>query len=153
MQPPLDINKSRHIDFALVKVLKNDNFVRALYDILEKRNKNISHNFIPSFSEHKDFVLNHPYRVWYLIEFENEFIGNVYLLRNNCVGITVLKNSKEIIPLVIKEILKKHKPLKAIKSVRSSTFDFNVSPDNHEYISALESMGAKVAQLTFCFTC
>jgi hypothetical protein len=48
-------------------------------------------------------------------------------------------------------LLRKYKPLKAIKSVRAAEFDFNVAPNNKEYISILERMGARLAQVTFVF--
>ena len=35
---------------------------------LSKRKYNISHLELPSYSAHKRFVVNSPYRVWYLIK-------------------------------------------------------------------------------------
>jgi len=138
-------------DITLLKVVKNEAHAKILFELLKKRKTNISHKSLPAYTEHRDFVINHPYRVWYLIKAGNEFLGNAYILKNNCVGITVIKNSKVITPLVIEKLLKKHKPLKAIKSVRAAEFDFNASPKNEEYIAILKKMGARLAQVTFVF--
>lgn len=136
---------------TLIKIQKTGANAKILFGILKKRTTNISQKSLPSYSAHKSFVLNHPYRVWYFVKQKDEVIGNAYILKNNCIGITIIKNNKIVIPIVIKQILQKHKPLKAIKSVRAAEFDFNVSPNNVEYISILEKMGAKLAQVTFVF--
>jgi hypothetical protein len=138
-------------EIHLVPIKKSEADAKILFEILKKRKTNISHKSLPAYSEHKDFVINHPYRVWYLIKAGNEFVGSAYILKNNCVGITVIKNSKAITPLVIEKLLKKHKPLKAMKSVRAAGFDFNASPKNEEYIEILKKMGARLAQVTFVF--
>ena len=136
---------------VLIKIKKTDAHAKILFEILSKRKTNISHKSLPSYSNHKSFVLNHPYRAWYLIKHNDEFIGNAYILKSNCIGINIIKNNKIVVPIVIEELLSKYKPLKAIKSVRAAEFDFNVAPSNKEYISILERMGAKLAQVTFVF--
>ena len=78
-----------------------------LYELLKKREKTISHKILPSFKEHTHFVRNHPYRIWYLIKSKNQFIGSVYLLNNNCLGISCLMRKKLIISDALSFILKK----------------------------------------------
>ena len=136
---------------SLIRVKKNEEHIRTLYKILEKRSINISHRSLPSYADHKRFVLAHPYRFWYLISENNNFIGNTYILRSNSVGITLLNEIERVTPVIITEIMKRHKPLSEIKSVRTATFDFNASPNNVDYISALKKMGAKLTQVTFSF--
>jgi hypothetical protein len=140
------INRST---ILLVRVKKNEEHIKTLYEILKKRAINISHRSVPSYSEHIKFVLNHPYRIWYLISLNNEFIGNAYIMKNNCVGIAIIKNINLAIPAVINIISRRHKPLKPIKSIRPGSFFYNVSPDNLEYISTLKNMRARLVQMTF----
>lgn len=135
----------------LIKIKKSDAHVKILFNLLKKRENNISHQSLPSYSSHKNFVLNHPYRAWYLVKQNDELIGNAYILKNNCIGINIIKNTMIVTPIVIEELLRKYKPLKAIQSVRTAQFDFNVAPSNKEYISILEQMGAKLAQVSFIF--
>jgi len=136
---------------VLIKIKKNGTHIKPLFEMLIKRKVNISHKSPPSYSHHKNFVLNHPYRAWYLVKQNNEFVGNAYILKNNFIGININKNSRIITPALIKILLRKHKPLKSIKSVRVDKFSFNVAHNDKEYISILEKMGAKLAQVTYIF--
>jgi hypothetical protein len=135
----------------LERITRCDTHSKILFQILKMRSANISHQSLPTYAEHKRFVLNHPYRIWYLIKYGNEYIGNAYILKNNCVGITIVKNIRTIMPIVLEMLLKKHKPLKAIKSVRGAGFCFNTSPNNQEYISILKKMGATIIQTSYAF--
>ncbi len=143
--------KGRNLDIQLVSVNKSDSHAKILFETLKKRKNKISHDILPSYADHKTFVLNHPYRAWYIIKADDEIVGNAYLLKNNCVGISIVKNSRRVTPAVIEMILNKHKPLKAIKSVRPGNFIFNVSPNSKDYIHILEQMGARLVQMTFAF--
>lgn len=143
--------QGRNLDIQLVSVKKSDSHAKILFETLKKRKNKISHDILPSYVEHKNFVLNHPYRAWYIIKADDEIVGNAYLLKNNCVGITVVKKSRRVTPAVIEIILNKYKPLKAIKSVRPGNFVFNVSPNSKDYIQILEQMGARLVQMTFAF--
>ena len=72
----------------LIKVENNKiNHIRLLYILLSKRKYNISHKKLPSYREHKKFVINSPYRVWYLIKNVNRFIGSTYISKENNIGI------------------------------------------------------------------
>ena len=134
-----------------LRVKKNEMHTQVLYEMLENRKFNISHNSLPTFDCHKNFVYNHPYRFWYLVMHDDIFIGNFYILSNNSVGIYIFFKPKVFIPIVIRHILHNFKPLKAVKSVREAVFDFNCSPKNKEFIYILNKMGAKISQFTFVF--
>ena len=60
------INKNSEVD------------IEKLYEILKKRDFNISHTNLPDFKEHNKFVLNNSYRIWNFIEIEKSIIGNFY---------------------------------------------------------------------------
>lgn len=133
----------------LVRVKKNDVHIKALYELLKNRKFNISHQNLPTFSEHKLFVLNNPYRAWYLIEVNKLFVGTMYLLKDNCIGIYVEDQNKYVIEKTIEWVLRNKKPLPGIKSVRVSSFHINIAPNNKIISSILRKMGATPIQLTY----
>ena len=64
------------------KINNTDEQLNYLYDSLKKRKFNVSHHDIPSFSEHKDFVLDNPYRVWVLLYISDKLAGNLYIQKD-----------------------------------------------------------------------
>jgi hypothetical protein len=133
----------------LVRVKKNDAHIKALYKLLKNRKFNISNQNFPTFREHKLFVLNNPYRAWYLIEVNDLFVGSMYLLKDNCIGINVEEQNKYLIEKVIEWVLENKKPLPGIKSVRASHFHINIAPNNKIFLSVLRKIGATPIQLTY----
>jgi len=138
-------------NLKFVKVQKNKEHVDVLYNLLKNRNHTISHQTLPNYSQHEKFVKNHPYRVWFLIEDDGQFIGSVYILKNNSIGIPNIENAQKNVKLAIEYIMKKYKPLAAIPSVRSPHFTINVAPDNVELKKAVEAMNTKMIQVTYAF--
>ena len=135
------------IDFE--KIIGNTRQVKILYELLKKREHNISHQNIPTLSEHKQFVINHPYRVWYLILVDEQYVGSMYLLKNNCLGLALLRNEEFLLNAIFNFIFKRHKPLKEIKSLRAPYFHINIAPTNKVMMSGLENIGAKKIQTTY----
>lgn len=133
----------------LIRIKKNDVHIKALYELLKNRKFNISNQNLPTFKEHELFVLNNPYRAWYLIEFKKLFVGTIYLLKDNCIGIYVEEQNKYVIEKTIEWVLRNKKPLPPIKSVRASDFHINIAPNNKIMSSALRKMGATTIQLTY----
>jgi len=131
------------------KVLGSTFQIDILYNLLKKRSHNISHILMPTKDEHVSFVLSHPYRVWYLIKDDDEYIGSVYVLRNNCVGVSIVNDDPLVFTEVIRFILDHHRPLKEIKSIRPSYFYINVSPSNEKIKLQLDLLGAKKIQITY----
>lgn len=136
---------------TLEKVTGTDDQIRILYDVLIKRAYNISNTTLPSIEEHIKFVQNHPYRTWYLVKDDSDYIGTAYLLKNNCVGINLITNFDLFLNIVDK-ILKKHKPLKEIKSVRPSYFYINIAPENEQIKAQLMKLNAQKIQSTYILT-
>ena len=133
----------------LIRIKKNDVHIKALYELLKNRKFNISNHNLPTFREHKLFVINNPYRAWYLIEVNNLFVGTMYLLKDNCIGIYVEDQNKYVIEKIIDWVLRNKKPLPAIKSVRAPDFHINIAPNNKILSSVLRKMGATPIQLTY----
>ena len=136
---------------TLEKVTGTDDQIRALYDILIKRTYNISNTTSTTIEEHIKFTQNHPYRIWYLVKANSDYIGSAYLMENNCVGINLITNF-ELFPIIVNKILKKHKPLEEIKSVRPPYFYINIAPENKQIEAQLIKLDAQKIQSTFILT-
>ena len=133
------INKNSEVD------------IKKLYEILKKRDFNISHTNLPDFKEHNKFVLNYSYRIWNFIENEKSIIGNFYITYENVISIILLNPNKKIYVSIIKKIIEQFSPLKEKKSIRSKYFLFNTNPKNIEYIKALESLNLDHIQNTYAY--
>jgi hypothetical protein len=121
----------------------------VLYDLLDKRKHNISHRAIPSFSDHADFVNNHPYRVWYLIKSGDIYVGSFYISKYNSVGISIISNQRKTSLITLNFIFNKYKPLKEIKSLRPPYFYINVPVTNKYLEKCLASLGATKVQTSY----
>jgi hypothetical protein len=135
-------------DVTLEKILGSDDQINILFQLLKKREHNISNLSAPTFNEHTQFVKNHPYRAWYLIKVNAFYVGSVYIMKSNCIGVS-LQKCVSIFPKVIKIINQKHKPLKEIKSVRPAHFYVNISPNNKKIKFQLTKIGAIKIQSTY----
>ena len=138
------------IEITLEKVIGDENQINVLFQLLKKRKHNISNTSLPTLNSHIEFVKNHPYRAWYLIKLDDIYVGSTYVMKNNCIGISLI-DDVSIFPQVIKLISKKHKPLKEIKSVRPSNFFINIAPNNIDIESQLINLGAIKIQLSYSF--
>lgn len=138
------------IEITLEKVIGDENQINVLFQLLKKRKHNISNKSLPTINSHIEFVKNHPYRAWYLIKLDDIYVGSTYVMKNNCIGISLI-DDVSIFPQVIKLISKKHKPLKEIKSVRPSNFYINIAPNNIDIESQLINLGAIKIQLSYSF--
>ncbi len=135
---------------TLEKVEANNNHIKTLYELLKKRKQNqkISSNKLPTLADHQAFVKKHPYRVWFLVFYNDQCIGNLYLSKKNEIGIFLVKN-EEVLKEIIKFLKEKYKPLKAIASVRAKNFIINISPNNVMLKKYLKKIGAKLIQYTY----
>ena len=134
---------------GLIKVDKTEEHVSVLYEFVINRDHNISNTILPSYEEHKKFVHSHPYRCWYLIRKDSQFIGAIYLLKSNNIGASTISGCEKYIGQAIQRLVSKYKPLPAIKSVRASVFSINTNPENYDLILELEKLGAKLIQQTY----
>lgn len=140
------ISKSTAVNFERVSGNKNQKDI--LYNLLKNRRHNISNISLPTKKEHNDFVDNNPYRFWYLIHIHTNCVGSAYIMKNNCIGISLLSNQL-ILPQVVDFIISNHKPLKEIKSLRPPYFYINIAPSNKVLASNLLNIGAKLIQSTY----
>ncbi len=132
----------------LERVIGSKSQIAVLFQILKRRTHNISNTVLPSVSEHREFVCNHPYRAWYIIKLDSGYIGTTYVMANNCVSVSLISDIEFTRDILI-AILKRHKPLKEIKSVRPGFFYINISPDNFEMEKQLKISRFQKIQSTF----
>lgn len=129
----------------LKRVTKND--IDFLYQLLKERDSkvNISHKKIPTYSQHKRFVLSKPYRKWYVIIYDNDKIGSIYLTDINEVG-THLRKEYD------KEPIKKQVLKKIIKIDSKKRYLVNLSPKNKSALKFFKSQGFDLLQYTYELT-
>lgn len=151
MRPRASIRKAPHgaagLGFRRVNGTQQD--VETLYALLHARQSGISHVSMPSLSDHRRFVLNHPYRFWYIIEQDRAALGSLYFHFDNSIGLSMPRQSWAMTRATLSQALALHKPLKGVKSVRSSHFFVNVRPGDHVLRRALIDLGWGALQVTY----
>ena len=138
------------ITFASISQPPRDWEIDFLYQILVQREHSISHKQIPSFEQHRQFVLNHPYKHWIIVSNRSQKVGAVYVCFDNSVGIHILPGSMFCRSSVILEVLKQFKPVPGRASSVPDDFVFNVADGDIEYEKDLIRCGAVRLQATFC---
>jgi hypothetical protein len=123
--------------------------IETLYELLQARESGISHVSMPTRSNHRKFVLNHPYRFWYLIEREGVVLGSLYFHFDNSVGISMPRQTSALKRGTLEEALAMHRPLRGVKSVRSGGFFVNASPQDRTLQRALKDLGWVRLQTTY----
>ena len=132
------------------KITSSKKHINELYNLLKKRNFNISHVEYTTFKEHKKFVINNPYRNWYIIKNKDKYIGSVYLKYDNSIGINIIiKSTVKLIEEIINFIKSLNNPLSEKKSLRYKDFFINVPLDNVSMKQILKKLGYKQSQSTF----
>jgi hypothetical protein len=135
--------------FILIPVETNKEHIEILYHLLKNRVYNISHQKLPDYNSHKSFVYNHPYRKWFLVKNNDEYIGSIYILDNNCIGVNIDTHDMDVIKKSINWILMEVRPLEGIKSLRNEHFHININPRNKEMIGLVNSMNATLIEQTY----
>ena len=145
-------HKAFHVMFEFVEVNTDSlDHIQCLYDLLKKKNNNISHIHLPEFEEHAKFVINNPYRFWYLIQKSSKTYASAYITNDNVIGINLPSNKYQEYLELMSILIKLHKPLPPIKSIRSQYFTVNLNPNNLNLIHALESLGMEHLQNTYVY--
>lgn len=129
-------------EIKLKKVTKSD--IKFLYQHLKERDPitKISHKKMPTFSEHKKFVLSKPYTKWYIIFQRNKKIGSVYLTKMNEIGVFLKKDvqGKGLGPKSLKLLMKLNP---------RSRYLANISPKNKNSIQFFKKNKFKHIQNTY----
>ena len=80
---------TKQITISTLKPVTNSD-IEFLFELLKERTptQNISHQTIPTYQEHEEFVKSKGYEKWYIIH--NEMygsVGTIYLTKNNEIGL------------------------------------------------------------------
>ena len=126
----------------LISVKKSD--CPFLFELLKDRGSkiNISHRKMPTYNTHVKFVVSKPYAKWYIIKYQDEKIGSVYLSYQDEIGIFLKKgNQRKGIGKKSLELLMKKNPRKR--------FLANVNPKNSKSIKFFKKNRFKLLQHTY----
>ena len=127
-------------EISIEKLIGNEKQILILYELLEKRSHNISHQKMPTMDQHKQFVKNNPYKVWYLVLYNKNPIGSFYIKYDNSVGIKLQIQEYKIIHYIVKYIFSNYQPEESISSEVPPYFYFNISSDNDELKNLFKRM-------------
>ena len=120
-----------------------------LYDLLKIREHNISHQVLPDFKSHKQFVENNPYLYWYIFYLNKKAIGTFYIKDDNSIGINTNEPTTEIINEILDFILENFCPRKGIPSEIPNYFFINVSQNNNVLKDIVSSLGYMPIQVSY----
>jgi len=115
-----------------------------LYDLLSERTpeQSISHKGMPTWEQHCAFVGSKPYKAWYFIENdENWIVGSTYLTNNNEIGIFIFNkfHRNGYAMQALKLLMDKH----------DGPFLANVNPQNIPSRNLFEKLGGRMIQVTY----
>ena len=126
----------------LKTVSKSD--YRFLYNLLMERDAsaNISHKKVPTYNQHVAFVSAKPYSKWYVILYDTNKAGSIYLSSQNEIGIFIKKSfqGKQLENIAIRKMIQKN-PKKRYLA--------NVNPQNKKSTRFFKNNGFKLIQHTF----
>jgi RimJ/RimL family protein N-acetyltransferase len=117
---------------------------QVLYKLLEERSPmvNISHRAMPTWKSHLKFIAQRPYSAWYLIKRGEEYVGAVYLTRNDEIGISILSchRCRGYGSRAVRLLMGKHPRQRYLA---------NINPHNKRSINMFERMGFRIIQETY----
>ena len=140
-------------DLQLTQVGTTTEHILALFNILQKREERhvISHNKQINFEAHQEFVLSHPYRYWFLVEYRDKFIGTIYITTDNVIGSFVEPKHVTFLDQILAYVIKIFEPLPGIPSVRNPEFTINLAPQNTSYARVVKKLGGRLIQKSYAF--
>ena len=134
---------ARHESAIKLRLVSKSDY-RFLYNLLKERDPsaNISHKKMPTYHEHVLFVSSKPYLKWYVILYDTNKAGSIYVTSQNEIGIFIKKSfqDKKIGSIVLKKLIQKN-PKKRYLA--------NVSPKNKNSINFFKKNKFKLIQYTF----
>ena len=136
------IDMAKKSSIKLIPVRKSD--CLYLFELLKERESkvSISHRKMPSYNNHVKFVMSKPYAKWYVIKYQDEKIGSVYLSNQDEIGIFIKKgNQQKGIGKKTLELLMKNNPRKRYLA--------NINPKNNKSIEFFKKNRFKLLQHTY----
>ena len=134
---------------SLIQITSSNSHISETYRLLKLRTSTISHKHQPTLKEHKKFLMNHPYRLWFLVKESEEYIGTVYLKHDNSIGLNITDNFRDLTKEVLQKVVDSFEPLPPSKSMRTSNFIVNVALEDIFLANTIEEFGGLEIQRTF----
>ena len=143
-------------------VYTSPKWAKVLYTLLQVRTDgakaNISHQTMPTWEQHLEFMARKPYYLWFIILTKHHTdvdvdlpIGALSVTPRNEIGIMLMPEHRRrgYASQAIKHLLKYYPPLPAIHGERPATFVANIHPENEASIRLFTSLGAVHIQNTY----
>ena len=137
------------ISFKILNSNITNSEIKFLFELLKDKEYSISHSEIPSFEQHRNFILSNPYYKFAIILLNSKMIGSVYLQNDNTVGLNLLRKFKRYTSEVISRFENSFTPLEPIKSKRTQNFCFFVSPKDKFRQQILAENDYEIVSITF----
>ena len=99
----------------------------------------------------KKFIKNNPYRYWFIIKYNERYIGTIYFTFENSIGFFILNKYLKFSNQIFSATFKKINPLPYKLSMRQKYFTINISPKNKKYQKIIKGLGGRVIQNTYIF--
>lgn len=119
-----------------VKEPTSSMYYHKLYTLLSERKKyqNISHKKMPTWEEHVAFLNSKPYKAWYVIYKDTDFVGSIYLSNDNEVGLFLREifSHQGIGKIALRMLLRQHK---------ERAYYANIAPYNSASLAFFANMG------------
>ena len=131
------------------KITGTDKQKKLLFELLKKRTYKISHKELPSFEKHITFVNNHPYKVWYLVNHNDQTIGAFYIKADNSIGLNLLIQSEIVIKSIINFIKMNYLPENEVSSKVPPYFYINVPITNSELMEIFDKRKINRIQISY----
>ena len=114
-----------------------------MYEMLEERDDDTTISFeMPTYIEHVNFVLNHPYIEWYIIYLDDNPIGNIYLNQDYSWGCFIKREhqGKGYGTMAFKELARLHP---------NKHYLANINPQNKQGKKMINELNGVLIQHTY----
>ena len=137
------------MNYQFEQINGDEEQIRGLYWLLQKRVHTISHEILPDYEFHADFVKNHPYLHWFIVKDNDEVCGSFYIKRDNSIGLNLLAVDTKVVLACINYIKENFRPEAAQASLIPEYFYINVAFSNKELIEVLKVLDKMPLQTSF----
>ncbi len=137
------------VNFVEITKDPSNNEIKFLYELLASRKYSISHQEMPDYDNHQEFVRNNPYIYWAIIYYKDIKVGSLYINDDNSLGLHILEDYHNLGEVIISNIESILKPQDEIKSKRSKEFSFNIPPNDSFMRDLLVKCGYSIKQVSY----
>lgn len=137
----------------LCNVYREPTAIAVLYALLQQRPvvSRISHQEMPTYQQHIAFVHSRPYRMWWLIRVDGEFVGDLHATHLNEIGVFLFQRhrGKGYGAQAVKLFMARHRPLVAIPAKRVRRWLAHIAPENDAGAGFFRKLGFRLVEQTW----